>query len=96
MSTESRGWTASLSVLCILLNAGMLTGCASSTMQSQEVAPQASLRQRCPDLQSLPDSTGASLLRWALETVRDYRICQDRHDRLVQAVEPLVDYGLKK
>lgn len=96
MSTESRGWTASLSVLCTAILVSMLTACASSTMQSQEVSPQASLRQRCPDLQSLPDSTGASLLRWALATVRDYRICQDRHERLVQAVEPLADYSLKK
>ena len=49
---------------------------------------QASLRQPCPDLQPLADSTGATLLRWALASVRDYRVCQDRHAALVDAVAP--------
>ncbi|RZJ24777.1 MAG: hypothetical protein EOO54_08395 [Haliea sp.] len=47
---------------------------------------QASLRQRCPDLQSLEGTTGADVMRWALAAVRDYRVCQDRHGRLVEAV----------
>jgi hypothetical protein len=77
----------------MLLSAGTLTGCASSMQRSQDVSPQASLRQPCPDLQSLPDSTGATLLRWALATVKDYRICQDRHGKLVEATAPLAEPG---
>ena len=49
---------------------------------------QASLRQPCSDLQPLADSTGATLLRWALASVRDYRICKDRHAALVDAIAP--------
>lgn len=48
---------------------------------------QASLRQRCPDLQQVPDSTGKTLLRWALVTVREYRVCQDRAARAAEAVQ---------
>lgn len=47
---------------------------------------QASLRQRCPDLQRLPDGKGESLLPWAIATVKAYRICQNRHEQLVKAI----------
>jgi hypothetical protein len=46
---------------------------------------EASLLQRCPDLQSLDGNTGAEVLTWALATVKAYRICQNRHAELVKA-----------
>jgi hypothetical protein len=49
---------------------------------------QANLLQPCPDLQRLEGNTGAEVLPWALATVKAYRVCQDRHRRLVEAVAP--------
>ena len=51
---------------------------------------QASLRQPCPQLQSLEGATGADVMAWALATIRDYRVCSDRHAELVKAVTPQV------
>ena len=55
--------------------------------------PQANLRQRCPDLQLLADGTAETILRWVVDTARAYRICQDRHGRLVEATAPLAEPG---
>lgn len=87
MSSASRSsaswWIALFTATCAL----MTTGCASSTPPS-EAPIQASLRQPCPDLQSLEGTTGADVLPWAMVTVKAYRVCQDRHRRLVEAVAP--------
>jgi len=62
----------------------MLTACASSGVRSVDPPP-ASLSQPCPDLQAPSDGTGGTLLRWSIRTVEAYRVCQSRHQRLVEA-----------
>lgn len=88
MSNESRWSLSSLIVLCTALSALMTTGCASYAPPI-EVKIQASLRQPCQQLRDLEGGTGADVLPWALETVKAYRVCSDRHRRLSEAVAPL-------
>ena len=69
-------------VICVL----MLTGCASSTLPPVIPQPQASLRERCPDLPALTAGDGKTVLTWTANAAKMYRECQSRHIRLVQAV----------
>lgn len=67
----------------------MLTGCASSAPPSVEpLQIPASLRQPCPDLAEPADGTAGALLKWGVATAKLYRECQDRHRRVVEAVNP--------
>ena len=45
----------------------------------------ANLASRCPDLAPVSDGTGATLLKWAVGTVKLYQDCQDKQARMVQA-----------
>lgn len=83
--SRARSWSTAWSIaLFTAMFVSTTTGCGSLTTRSPAEKPQANLRQRCPDLQPLPDGAGATLLRWALAAVKDYRVCQDRVDRLVE------------
>lgn len=81
-SASRSSWTALFIGMLVLTT----TGCSSLTPRSQAVPIQASLRQACPDLVELADSKGATVLAWIRSTAREYRICQDRHRQLVQAI----------
>ena len=63
-----------------------LSSCASSVTHSPAplVLP-ASLRAPCPALVAPDDGSAGSILRWAVETVRAYQVCADRHQETVQA-----------
>ncbi|WP_457651078.1 Rz1-like lysis system protein LysC, partial [Propionibacterium freudenreichii] len=56
----------------------MLTACASSPAPSSLPPPPANLAQPCPPPQPPADGTGATLLRWAVAMVEDYRECSAR------------------
>lgn len=72
--------------LCIATCALALTACAHSPITST-VRIQASLREPCPNLTKPADGTGEEMFLWALLTVKAYRECQSRHQRLVEAVD---------
>ena len=63
----------------------MLTACASCPQPLAPKPPPANLRTPCPDLVAPADGTGATLLPWSIATVMQYRECQSRHRRLLEA-----------
>mgnify|MGYP007026540271 CR=1 FL=1 len=71
----------------MLACAWMMTACASSAPPSAPPLPPASLRQPCPALSPPADGLRATMLRWSIQTARDYRECASRHQRLVDAIE---------
>ena len=77
----------SFKTLCIYMFALTTTACAQLAPPSAPPPPQASLRQPCPNLPELTDGTGATVLRWVTGAAEQYRECQSRHGRLVEALK---------
>lgn len=67
---------------CAYLN---LTACASLPAPSALPPPPANLRQPCQDLSAPTDGTSGQMLKWSLETIEAYKVCQDRHKKLVES-----------
>jgi len=83
-------WTRSRQLLRLSACAWMLTGCQSSTPLLPERAPlPPSLVQECPPLQSLDNGRMGTVLRWAVETVKEYGRCQRSKHELIEAVRPI-------
>lgn len=75
-------WIALFTGMCALI----LTACGSSMpLLPDSSQPPANLRQPCPDLQQLSDGTGGAVLKWGVGAAHQYRECQDRHRKLVEA-----------
>ena len=73
--------------LCIAISALMMTACASSVTHSPQPVPvlPASLRAPCQALNPPHDGSAGAVLRWAVETIRAYQVCSDKHAETVQA-----------
>ena len=74
-----------LIALCISISALTMTGCASSTIKSQEIPIPANLDSSCPGLERLAGVTGKQVIAWATLTVRMYADCQAKVDGLREA-----------
>lgn len=74
-----------LKTLFWLVSACLMTACASSPVKSPPAALAANLAQPCPDLPLLTSKAGSGIQRWAIEVIRLYNDCADRHDATVQA-----------
>lgn len=83
------GWTRSPQRLLLSVCVWSLMGCQISTPLSSERSPiPPSLTQECPPLQLLDDGHMGTVLRWAVETVKEYGRCQRNHHGLIEAVTP--------
>lgn len=79
----TKSWIVPFTVTCALT----LTACAASQKPSAARAPlDASLTEPCPPLSPLADGTGATVLRWILDSADAYNDCAGKHRRLVEAV----------
>ncbi|MBQ9600861.1 MAG: hypothetical protein IJR46_02505 [Neisseriaceae bacterium] len=64
-----------------------LTACNSLTTPSPNNTIPPDLLQACSDLQTLNNTDGASVLKWAIDTVYTYKDCQAKHQGLIDAVK---------
>lgn len=75
-----------LKILFCLVSAWLMTACASSPTRSAPAAPPANLAQPCPQLPLLTSKAGSAIQRWAIDVIRLYNDCADRHDALADAL----------
>lgn len=81
---------SSLAILTsALASAYLLTSCASLTrpvpIEYPELPPE--LTRSCPPLVPMKDGRSLTILRQMLDDAEAYRVCADRHRRLVNAAE---------
>lgn len=72
-------------LLCMLLCASILMGCANSQKLPDQPDIPANLAAPCPPLSPPTEGTGEALLRWGVRVLEAYAVCQDRHRELVRA-----------
>lgn len=64
----------------------LLAGCGTKQVGKPEIP--ASLLTPCVGLQQLEAGDGKTLTLWIKDAAVSYRLCADKHKRLVEAIKP--------